>query len=247
MRTTLALAIVPLLAGFVSAQQRTETRTTTTTTRTSWDGALVDAACQTTRTERTEPGVGGVRTTTETTTRCPVTPATTTFGVLTKDGRFVRFDNPSNTRIVEVVRTNRAFQPSDRGPLWVTVTGAANGDLAVVETMDAGGSTVTIGQTERTERVVEQQQMDAMFDVTHDGDRGKLVLGADRVSFENVSNASKSRSWAYSEIKELKRDGEELKIEGYRGDSWEFKTQGRAMSDSIYNAVASRIVAARPR
>lgn len=237
---TLTIAIVPLFAGLLSAQDRTETRTTTT--RTTWNGALVDAACQTTRTERTG-GVGGVRTTTETTT-CPVTPATTTFGLLTKDGRLIRFDNPSNTRVVEVIRTNRAFQPSDRGPLWVNVTGAPTGDVVLVESIDAGGATVTMGQAER---VVVERQTDAMFDVTHDGDRGKLVIGADRVSFENISNASKSRSWAYSEIKEFKRDGRELKIEGFHGSSHDFTTDGRAMSDSIYNAIAARIVAARPR
>src|SRR5688572_22330166 len=118
------IVIIPLFASFLFAQEqsRIETRTTT---KTSWNGTLVDAACQTTRTERTETTrtpdqIGGVRTTTQTTTErvdCPVTTTTTTFGLLTRDGKFVRFDDPSNTRVVEIVRSNRAFNLAERGPI----------------------------------------------------------------------------------------------------------------------------------
>jgi hypothetical protein len=236
------LAVVPLFAGllFAQSQNRTETRTTTTTT--TWNGALVDAACQSTRTERTESNVGGVRTNTQITTEsnnCPVTATTTTFGLLTQDGRYIRFDNPSNARVVEIVRS-RGFIPSDRGPLWVNVSGTSSGDVAIVETLDRSGSTVTVAQTERVDT-------DVIFDVTHDGDRGKLVVSPNRVSFEDISNSSHSRSWAYNEIKEFKRDGRQIKIEGHHGGSHDFKTEDRAMSDAVYNTIANRIVAARGR
>ena len=241
---TIAIAVVPLLAGLVCAQDSNRTETRTTTTRTTWNGALVDAACQTTRTERTDSTVGGVRTQTQTTTtesnNCPVTSATTTFGILTRDGHFVPFDNSSNARVVEIVRTRNGFIPSDRGPLWVNVSGTANGNYAVVETIDAGGSAVTVADTQRVDG-------DIMFDVTHDGDRGKLIVGTNRVTFDDVSNASHSRSWSYAEIKEFKRDGRQIKIEGHHGDSHDFKTEDRAMSDAIYNTISARLVAARNR
>ena len=75
-------------------------------------------------------------------------------------------------------------------------------------------------------------------------DNGRLLVGANRIEWQDLKNTSKSRSWAYSEIKEFKREGNELKIKPYSGDSFEFKVNGRMMSDDIYNAIADRIVAA---
>lgn len=81
------------------------------------------------------------------------------------------------------------------------------------------------------------------FDVMHSGDNGRLLVGANRIEWQDLKNTSKSRSWAYSEIKSFKREGNELKIKPYSGDSFEFKVNGRMMSDDVYNAVADRIVA----
>jgi len=119
----IAIAIIPLFAGLLFAQEQSRTETRTTTTKTSWNGTLVDAACQTTRTERTDTtrspdATGGVSTRTHTThtetVACPVTTTTTAFGLLTRDGKFVRFDEPSNTRVVEIVRGNKAFNLVER-------------------------------------------------------------------------------------------------------------------------------------
>jgi len=49
-----ALAMIPLFAGFLFAQDRNQTTRVTTETKTTWNGTLVDAACQNTRTERRE-------------------------------------------------------------------------------------------------------------------------------------------------------------------------------------------------
>ena len=118
MQKLAAAAVIPLFAGFLCAQQSnqapqtTETQTTTTTT-TTFNGTLVDAGCQATHTENketTSTDPAGNTTTTKTKTEtieCPVTTTTTTFGLLTPEGRYVRFDDPSNTRIVEIVKTTR--------------------------------------------------------------------------------------------------------------------------------------------
>jgi hypothetical protein len=82
------------------------------------------------------------------------------------------------------------------------------------------------------------------FDVVHAGDNGRLLVGANRIEWQDLKNTSKSRSWSYSEIKSFKREGNELKIKPYSGDGFEFKVAGRMMSDDIYNAIADRIVAA---
>jgi hypothetical protein len=248
----IAIAIIPLFAGFLFAQERTETRTTTT--KTTWNGTLVDAACQTTHTERTEStrtpdAIGGVRTRTQTThterVDCPVTTTTTTFGLLTADGRFLRFDDPSNRRVVEIVRGNQVFNLAGGNPLRVNVIGTANGDVAVVETLNpvTGTSTVTVGQADRSAAA----QSDVIFDARYNDDRGKLIVTATGVNFENLSDADDSRSWSYGQIKELKREGRTVKIEPHSGDSYEFRLEGSAMSDAVYNTIANRIVASRRR
>jgi hypothetical protein len=258
MKSLLIIGVIPLFAGFLFAQQ--QSRTETTTTRTTWNGTLIDAACQNTHTEHREASTKtnpdqSVTTKTESshseTVDCPVTTTTTTFGLLTSDGRYIRFDQPSNTRVVEVVRTNKSWSPylANRTPLKVRVVGAANGDVAVVQSIDAepGGQAV-IGEASR---VIESPQAippqaEVMFDVRYHDDRGKLIVNANGLSFEDISNADHSRSWSYAQVKELKRDnGNEIKIHPYSGDTYEFHVAGTFMNDTVYNMIADRIIASR--
>jgi hypothetical protein len=236
---TLAVTILPLF--ILTNLQAQETRTTTTTTKTTWNGTLVDAACQNTRTTRTESTPAKTETTRTETTECPVTSSTSSFGLLTADGRFIRFDNPSNTRVVQIVKSNEALSKSmsSKSPVRVSVVGTASGDVAIVETLNPQeGSTTTYA--ERTE------PGDVTLDARYGDDRGKLVVSERGLRYENVSNASRSRSWNYSQIKELHRtDNNKVKIQPYSGDDWEFRFDGPAMSDSVYKMIADRIVAAR--
>lgn len=147
MKKFAALAVMPLFAGFLSAQDTRTTETRTTTTKTTWNGTLIDAGCRTTHTEHkessssTNPEDKTVTTKTETrhseSTDCPVTTTTTSFGLLTSDGRFVRFDDSSNTRIVEMVKTNKNWSRdiNDRAPIRVRVVGTPNGDVVVMESI----------------------------------------------------------------------------------------------------------------
>jgi hypothetical protein len=81
----------------------------------------------------------------------------------------------------------------------------------------------------------------------HD-DRGKLVLTTTGVNFEDLSNSKHSRSWSYTQIKELKRNGgNEIKIEPFSGDSYELHLEGPAMSDAVYKMIGDRIAASRSR
>ncbi len=135
-------ALIPLFAGFLWAQA--EQTTTTTTTKTTLNGTLVDAACQTTHTVHKEssssnPDENTTRSSTTTTTTdsvdCPVTQTTTTFGLLTPEGKYMRFDEPSNTRVVEMVKGNKKWHTyiTEKKPLKVRVIGQPNGDVVVVE------------------------------------------------------------------------------------------------------------------
>jgi hypothetical protein len=153
MKKLTALAAIPLFAGFLMAQDnasqsqsQTETRTTTTTSNT-FTGTLVDASCRTSQTahressETTHPDENTTKTTSTKsdsyTTECPVTMTTTSFGLVTPEGQYVSFDQPSNTRVIEVVKKNKMWTRdiNEKKPVKVTVVGNRRGDTVVVESI----------------------------------------------------------------------------------------------------------------
>jgi hypothetical protein len=88
---------------------------------------------------------------------------------------------------------------------------------------------------------------DMQFNIRHDDDNGRLMVGDRGLSFEALSNARKSRGWAYSEVKEFKRDmgDRQFKIKTYGGEEFKFRAIDRDMSNEVYNLIADRIVSAR--
>jgi hypothetical protein len=253
MKRFAAIAAIPLFAGFLYAQETRTTETHTTTTKTTWNGVLVDAGCRTTHSERTEttsnPNERTSRTETSRVVDCPVTTTTTSFGLLTPEGQYVRFDQPSNTRIVETIKTNQAWNRDmgDRRPIQVRVIGTPNGDQVVLESMTpvtTEGESSRMVATEPTGTV----QTEAMFDATYNGDDGKLIIGRDRITWQDLSHTDRSRNWSYAQIKELKRDKGDnaVKIQPYNGGEHKFKIRGPFMNDTVYDMIAERIVASRP-
>jgi len=91
--------------------------------------------------EESHTNTTGSVTRTETTTTdsvdCPVTPTTSSFGVMTSDGRYIRFDPASNTRVTEIVKTNKSWSRNlqDRRPITVRVVGSPDGDTLVVDSI----------------------------------------------------------------------------------------------------------------
>ena len=150
MKKIAAVAVIPLFAGFLWAQeaaQQDQATQSTTTTTTTLSGTLVDAGCRTTQTEhkesssQTSPDRSSSSTskteTTSTSTECPVTTTTTTFGLMTPEGKYIRFDEPSNTKVVEIVKGNKKWTQyiTEKKPLKVQVVGTPNGDVMVVQTI----------------------------------------------------------------------------------------------------------------
>jgi len=87
-KTFAAVAVIPFLATSVWAQEPDRTTATASTTKAS------DESPGQTRAIRTEEG------------NCPVTANTVSFGLLTRDGRYLRFDQPSNKLIVEMAKNS---------------------------------------------------------------------------------------------------------------------------------------------
>jgi hypothetical protein len=140
MRKFAVVAAIPLLAGFMMAQQ-SETTTTTTKTNT-WNGDLVDQGCYTTHVQQKNSNSDGNGNSTETTTNkytteCPVTSSTTSFGMVTPDGKYVRFDDAGNTRIVEMVKSNKDWSDYvvHHKPVKVRVVGTEDGGVVVIKTI----------------------------------------------------------------------------------------------------------------
>ena len=152
MKKLTAIAAVPLFAGFLMAQDatqqqvQTETKTTTTQSNT-WNGTLVDAGCRSTGTAHrestetskpTENSTKTTKTTTDTTNyECPVTTSTTSFGLLTSDGKYIAFDDPSNTKVIEVVKNNKKWSKNleSHEPVKVRVMGNQKGEMIVVDSI----------------------------------------------------------------------------------------------------------------
>lgn len=156
MKKLTAIAAIPLFAGFMWAQSdqpsaqresQTETKTTTTTQTSTWNGTLVDASCRTTNTahrestETTKPDENTTRTTKTTSdtskTECPITTTTTSFGLMTADGKYIAFDDPSNTKVIEVMKNNKDWSKNleSHKPVTVRVVGNQKGDVIVVESI----------------------------------------------------------------------------------------------------------------
>jgi len=84
------------------------------------------------------------------------------------------------------------------------------------------------------------------FNIRHDDDTGRLLVGDRGLTFEALSNANKSRGWSYAEVKEFKRDGDrQLRIKTYGGEEFKFRLTDQEMSNDVYNMIADRIVSAR--
>jgi hypothetical protein len=147
-----AISLIPLFAGFLYAQQSetTHSESHSTTTKTTYNGMLVDAGCyashsehhESSSTTKSEEGVTSrsVSSHSETTNNnadCPVSTTSTSFGLLTPDGHYVRFDAPSNTRIVETVKTNKNWNRymTDHKPINVQIVGTPNGDVVVMDSI----------------------------------------------------------------------------------------------------------------
>ena len=138
----LSIAALSLCVGCLYAQQNTQSESTTTTTTTApvnMEGTLIDQGCYSTHSHSKETTSNPDSTTTTVTTKdssnCPVTTSTTNFALLTPDGRTVRFDPESNTRVVEMMKSDQTFANDihRHRPVKVRVVAMPNGDVMVIK------------------------------------------------------------------------------------------------------------------
>jgi hypothetical protein len=171
---------------------------------------------------------------------------TSAFGLLTSDGRFIRFDDHSNMRVIEVVQGNDIWNKhlAEHTPVRVRVIGSVAGNVAVVESLDLLESqSLPVGEVRH---VITRESEDVFFDVRYDDDYGKLIVTEEGIHFEDVSDVDESRSWNYSQIKGLERKGDdEIEVKPHSGDSFKFRVESPGMVDTVYRTLADRLVASR--
>jgi hypothetical protein len=75
---------------------------------------------------------------------------------------------------------------------------------------------------------------------------GKLMITAERVIYESVSNAGHSRQWQLSDIKEVQlKNPYEIELKPFTGDSYSLKLVGQGMDSADHQKLVDRIVKAR--
>src|SRR5579863_3450353 len=130
------VALVSLFAGYLcaqteaqTAQTTTQTETKTTTSTVNMEGTLVDQGCVISHSQHKESDSNDTSSRTTETNKvvmeCPVTTTTTSFGMLTPEGQVVRFDDAGNTRVIEMVKSNKDWKNyiEGRKPVRVHVVG----------------------------------------------------------------------------------------------------------------------------
>jgi hypothetical protein len=132
MKKLAAVFVVPVFAGYLCAQT---TQTETTTTTTTINGTLIDEGCRTTHVKSTSETDTTKTESNKWVTECPVSTTTTSFGLVTPEGKYVRLDDTGNTRVVEMVKANKNWNTFivEHKPIKVHVVGSHHGDVLVVK------------------------------------------------------------------------------------------------------------------
>jgi len=90
------------------------------------------------------------------------------------------------------------------------------------------------------------------YEVKHDhrlgGCNGRLILEANRILFESITDLEHSRQWSLRDVKELKRSNPySIRIAPFAGDTYSLQIQGQGMDGDEYRALVDRVTAARVR
>jgi hypothetical protein len=89
------------------------------------------------------------------------------------------------------------------------------------------------------------EQTNMTIDVRNGDQQGKLMLKDTELAFESLTDARHSRTWKYTEVREVSRRRKELVIRPFHGDRYQFQFKNKEARDRIYGLVSDRVVAAR--
>ena len=84
-----------------------------------------------------------------------------------------------------------------------------------------------------------------VYDVQNGDQQGKLMLKDTQLAFESLSDARKSRTWKYADIREISKKRKEVTVRPFKGDRYAFQFPNNATRDRLFKLISERVVAAR--
>ena len=83
------------------------------------------------------------------------------------------------------------------------------------------------------------------YDVRNGDQQGKLMIGDADLSFESLTDAKHSKTWAYADIRSLEKKRKQLMVRPFKGSRYDFQLSSNQMRDQLYDAITAKILAAR--
>ncbi len=83
------------------------------------------------------------------------------------------------------------------------------------------------------------------YDVRNGDQQGKLMIGDADLSFESLTDAKHSKTWAYAEIRSLEKKRKQLMVRPFKGSRYDFQLSSNQMRDQLYDMITAKILAAR--
>lgn len=92
---------------------------------------------------------------------------------------------------------------------------------------------------------VETEITEVTFETNHGDHKGRLTLSANELRYDAMKDPSDSRRWAYSQIRDVGRDGNEVKVMPFDGKKYEFKFHNDLLRQTAYDMIRDRMEMAR--
>lgn len=90
-----------------------------------------------------------------------------------------------------------------------------------------------------------QPAADQTFDVRNGDQKGKLIVAADELRFDSLTDAKHSRVWKYSEIRGLEKKFRAIRVQPFKGDRYDFQLGGGDRRDKVYDLITRKLVTVR--
>jgi hypothetical protein len=157
----------------------------------------------------------------------------------------VQLNKPVQDRSGQTSRLT--FRVANSQPLENWFRGVPNGPATQPAQPGQNRTTAPPGQPAPANSALDTKTMDARHDhFITGGCNGKLILTPERLIYESVDDASHSRQWQYSDVREIHRGNPyELEIKPFSGSDYRLKLLGQALDAAVYQTVVDRVVKAR--
>lgn len=104
---------------------------------------------------------------------------------------------------------------------------------------------VTADQNPPSAAGVLETEQRLLFDVRNGDQQGKLMLGEQDLVFESLTDARHSRTWKYTELREISKKRKEVSVKPFKGSKYSFQFPNNETRDRLYKLISDRILAAR--